>query len=163
MSAVRAAKLKAVQTQPEPVQVVIKKGKTSREIVSPVLADLVPRAFGLYRDMKAVEPELKSLKTAIFNELEPELDGSGTITVLVGEISCKITQGWEYLIDEKDIPLLQDALGERFNDLVTVKNSFKPEKKLVELCYEGDTPEEIRAAVQAKEKAPVFSFSKAEG
>lgn len=159
MSAVRAAKLKAVQPQPVPVQVFIKKGKSTSEIISPVLADLVPRAFGLYQDMKAVEPELKKLKAAIFNELEPELDGSGTITVLVENIACKITQGWEYLIDEKDIPLLKELLGDRFVDLVTVKNYFKPEKKLVEMCFEGDTPEEIRSTVQAKEKSPVFSFS----
>lgn len=155
----RAAKLKTVADEPAPV--IIKKGKTQREVVNPALAEMIPRAFGLYGDIKAVEPELKKLKTAIFEELEPELDGSGTFTVLVGDISCKITQGWEYLIDEKDIPVLKEALGERFVDLVTVKNYFKPEKKLVELCYEGDTPEEIRAAVQAKEKSPVFTFSRA--
>jgi len=156
----RAAKLKEVA--PEPTPVIIKKGKTEKELVNPALTEMIPRAYGMYRDMKAVVPELKKLKAEIFEQLEPEFDGSGTLTVLACGISCKITVGWEYLIDEKDVPVLKEALGERFNDLVTVKQSFKPEKKLIELCFEGDTPEEIRAAVQAKEKAPVFSFS-AEG
>jgi len=162
----RAAKLKAVAPPAEvgarravPLRITIKKGKETRDIENALLADLLTRAFGLYSDIRAVEPELKKLKSAIFEELEPEFDGNGTITLVLENMVCKITQGWEYLIDEKDIPALQDALGDRFADLVTIKRSYKPEKKLVELCFEGDTPEVIRAAVQAKEKSPVFSFS----
>jgi hypothetical protein len=169
--ATRASKLKAVETTgpvvcemvPQRPVVTIKRGRSMATISGSSLGETVPRAYRLQHDMRVFEPVLKELKGSILAEVEPMMDGSGTLTVITCGISCKVTMGFEYYIDEADIETLREALGERFDDLVKVKSLFKPEPKLIDLCCFGDTPEEIRSAVKIKSKAPAMVFAQAEG
>ena len=163
--ATRSSKLKAVAAKnilpepiPQPVAISIKRGRVTTTIFNSSLAEMVPRAYRLQREVRALEPEIKDLKTSILLEVEPHLDGSGTLTIITGGVSCKVTCGFEYYINEADIAPLREALGERFHDLVKVKTIFTPERKLVDLCCQGDTPDEIRETVQIKSKSPVFVF-----
>lgn len=158
----RAAKLKTAAAPAPPAEpsipVTIVMGRNKAAIDNNELATATIRAFQLHRDIKAVEPELKELKAIIVQQIEPLLDGSGTLTILTEGISCKVTTGFEYSIDESAVDALKKALGKRFADLVKVKTVYRPELKLVDMSCEPDAPAEIRDSIQVKSKSPAFTF-----
>jgi bifunctional DNA-binding transcriptional regulator/antitoxin component of YhaV-PrlF toxin-antitoxin module len=78
-----------------------------------------------------------------------------TLTFCVDDDKVKI--GFAYDVKVKDIDTLKEVLGERFDDLVTVKTDYKPDTKLKEMALDDDG---LKECLSVKEKAPSVAVVK---
>jgi len=72
-----------------------------------------------------------------------------TLTFCVDESKVKI--GFAFDIKIKDEKALRELLGERFDNLVSVKIDYKPDTKLKEMALDDDG---LKSCMSVKEKAP---------
>lgn len=104
-----------------------------------------------------LDEQLKKHKTLIVDEAKNILgdDDVSTITFSVGEDSVKISFGFD--IKVTDDTTLKEILGDRFEDLVTVKTDYKPVNKLKEMALEDDG---LKSCLAVKEKTPTVAVVK---
>ena len=101
--------------------------------------------------------ELKEHKDVLGLKAKEVLDGTdvSTITFGVDDDNVQITLGWDIKVSDDEA--LKKALGKRFEDLVTVKETFTPDKKLKEMALEDES---LLECISVKEKAPAFKVVK---
>ena len=69
----------------------------------------------------------------------------------------KVKIGFAYDIKVKDVDALKEILGDRFDDLVSVKTDYKPDTKLKEMTLDDDG---LKVCMSVKEKAPSVAVVK---
>lgn len=82
-------------------------------------------------------------------------DETSTITFSVDDDSVQISFGYD--IKVKDEATLRKILADRFDDLVTTKTTFTPDKKLKEMALEDDG---LHECMSVKAKAPALKVVK---
>jgi len=108
-------------------------------------------------EIDALNEKLKGYK-ATMADVARDILGSGdtqTLTFCVDDDKVKVSFGYD--IKVKDVDALKELLGERFDDLVTVKTDYKPDTKLKEMALDDDG---LRTCLSVKEKAPAVAVVK---
>lgn len=82
-------------------------------------------------------------------------DDVSTINFRVDTEAVRISFGWDVKVSDEGV--LQELLGERFQDLVSTTVNFKPDEKLRKMALEDDG---IKACLSIKEKAPAVAVVK---
>lgn len=82
-------------------------------------------------------------------------DEVSTITFIVDTEAVKVSFGWDVKVSDEGV--LQELLGERFQDLVTTTVNFKPDEKLRKMALDDDG---LKACLSIKEKAPAVAVIK---
>jgi hypothetical protein len=117
----------------------------------------VESAVTRYVDTKAeidkLNEQLKVDKEIIatFGKNELEESEASTITLSCGDSTIKLTFGFDVRVS--NVETLEKILGERFQDLVTVKTECKPDTKLKQMALNDDG---LKECLVIKEKAPTF-------
>lgn len=122
---------------------------------------IVEGAVAAYVETKAeidrLTNALKSSKNVLVEEAKNILGDDDVSTITFGVDEDKVQIGFGYDIKITDDDTLYKILGERFEDLVTVKTSLTPDKKLKEMALEDDG---LAECMSVKEKAPTFKVVK---
>ncbi len=122
---------------------------------------VVESAVGLFVETKTKIDELnkvlKEQKDVLVAKARDILgeDEASTLTFSVDDDSVKISFGWDVKVENEGV--LQEILGERFQDLVTTNVVFKPDGKLRAMALEDDA---LRECLIIKEKSPAVSIVK---
>jgi len=82
-------------------------------------------------------------------------DEVSTITFRVDTEAVKVSFSWDVKVSDEGV--LQEILGERFQDLVTTTVNFKPDEKLRKMALDDDG---LKACLSIKEKAPAVTVVK---
>jgi len=137
---------------------VIKIGKESIEVQDRKAHAAALEFVEVKEEIDALNAKLKTLKETLAHAAEAILDGSDTqtLTYMVEEdVGVKVAFGWDIKIADKEA--LEEKLGDRFADLVSVKVEYRPQPKLKEMALEDDA---VASCFAIKPKAPAVSVVK---
>jgi hypothetical protein len=125
----------------------------------PALGKLARDGYDLKQEMDRVKTKLDEINAKIFDGVSDQLGDAGTIHVLSEGVCASVALREK--VDISDPEALEAALGERFPDLVKVKVSYAPEKKLVEIALDPSDPlaESVRGALTVKTAKPSVTYS----
>lgn len=135
--------------------VVVKRGRETETVENPELRENICRAMELTGQKRLNDENLSGLKAYISEVAKKYTEG--TVTFMVGTISCKVSFGQEASIPEANIKLIQKLLPDsNVKDLIRTKITHAPEKKLTELAAENPALAEL---IVVKDKAPSITFT----
>ena len=143
----------------KPAKCVIKVGK-SETPGTKALARLVNDGLDLKRNLDLIKQSLDAINAQIADAVADHFgDDLGTVHVLAGYIDCAITKKDSVQITDGEA--LQKVLGKRFYDLVRVKMSYAPERRLVDIAVDGDDPlsKKVARYLAIKPAKPYVKYS----
>ena len=108
-------------------------------------------------EIDALNEKLKVAKEVLIEKAVEILgdDETSTITFSVDDDSVQISFGYDIKVKDEDT--LRKILADRFDDLVTTKTTFTPDKKLKEMALEDDC---LHECMSVKAKAPALKVVK---
>jgi len=108
-------------------------------------------------EIDALNEKLKVAKEVLIDKAVLILgdDETSTITFSVDDDSVQISFGYDIKVKDEDT--LRKILADRFDDLVTTKTTFTPDKKLKEMALEDDG---LHECMSVKAKTPALKVVK---
>jgi len=135
----------------------VKRGKEEQQLKDNTVEAAVRMFIETKSKIDALNEALKLHKETITQAARTLLDGDEAQTLTFGVDDEKVKVSFGYDIKVTDSEALAQLLGERFDDLVKVSTTYKPETKLKEMALEDDG---LKACLSVKEKAPAVSVVK---
>ena len=133
---------------------VVKTFDTSEE---PSLEESISDFIEIKNDIDKLNEELKEIKAYLVEVGEHFLQDSenSTVTFENGDGAVKVAFGWD--VNVSDEATLNMLLGDRFDDLVSVKTTYAPSSRLKEMALHDDG---LKKCLTIKQKAPAVSVVK---
>ena len=133
---------------------VVKSFNTGEE---PSLEESITDFFEIKDEIDKLNEELKELKAYFADVGAHFLEDSenSTVTLQRQDGAIKIVFGWD--VSVSDEATLNVLLGDRFDDLVSVKTTYSPSAKLKEMALNDDG---LKQCLSLKPKAPTISVVK---
>jgi hypothetical protein len=131
--------------------------KTTKESKDVAVQTAVMGFVSIKAKIDELTKELKVHKDVLGAKAKAVLDGTevSTITFGVDDDNVQVNLGWDIKISDEKV--LRGVLGKRFEDLVSVKETFTPDKKLKEMIADDES---LLECITVKEKAPAFKVVK---
>ncbi len=126
-------------------------------IIDPTLAKDILNGYGMSVLIRKYKTEFEEIKKRIAAKAIKCIQGTGTLTLQTGATLCRVSLWNEPVILPENSKRLMEILGERFDDLVFTRTSFKPTKKLL-LLAESD--EGIAELITIKKRPPWVRFER---
>ena len=129
----------------------VKIGKNETELASKAVQAAVLNFVETKGEIDLLNEKLKGYKATMIDQARDILGDGDTQTLTFCVDDDKVKIGFAFDIKIKDEAALREILGERFDDLVSVKTDYKPDTKLKEMALDDDG---LRECMSVKEKAP---------
>lgn len=135
----------------------VKIAKSETEIKDPHAEFALCSFVELKNEIDLMSKRMNEHKAVLVEKARAVLGESevSTITFRSDSDAVKISFGWDVKVENEAV--LQELLGERFQDLVTTSVVFKPDEKLRKMALEDDA---LRECLVIKEKAPAVAVVK---
>jgi len=134
----------------------IKIGRSINDQRNKKIEDKVSKFVSLKTEQKEINDQLKEIQSDLgaFGKTELNDSDAASITLIVGDDAVNIKYDWDVKV--KDDEKLKKVLGDRYQDLVSIKTEIKPVAKLKEMALEDDG---LKLCLDVKEKAPAFKVA----
>jgi len=136
-------------------EVVVIRGRVRQVIADSRLSSAIKKAFALYQQAKAVEPELSEARNFIAERARDFMGEGGTVSLQAGGITCTVTARYEAVIPEDNLKEVKRLLGRRFNELVRVRKKYLGSRLLID---EAASDERIRKLLTVRQLSPQFKW-----
>lgn len=134
----------------------VKIGRDQKELRNKKIEEAVTKFVLLKNAQKELTEQLKEQQNILsdFGRIELEDIDAASITLIAGDDAVNIKYDWDVKV--KDNEKLEHILGDRYQDLVSIKTEVKPGTKLKTMALEDDG---LKLCFDVKEKAPAFKVA----
>lgn len=120
--------------------VIVRIGKREGPVMDSQLVESIRESRRLLLELRNIEQDLIGHKALIVKSARQLLNGEGTLSFLIGNLSCTVTLRHEAVIPPENVKKLRKLLGKRFDSIVRQRYVFPlnllknmPEKTIMKL------------------------------